>query len=115
MAELQGVHRRQRNSRLGTGLRLAQIVPMRPDFFKGYGVLLDQFRRRLRKEREAKGGLVYLLAARQPDGHLWRMMPPLGFGIEAVLMLFVIGSTTGAHTFGLERLQQHFFRKTGCG
>src|SRR5439155_26544495 len=108
MAELQGVHRRQKNSRLGTGLRLAQSVPMRPDFFKGHGVLINQLRRRLRKEREAKRALVYLLAARQPDGHLWRMMPPLGFGIEAVLMLFVIRSTAGPHTLGLERTHQHF-------
>src|SRR5438093_9852586 len=94
-------------------LRLAQIGPMRPDVFKGHGVLIDQLRRRLGKERQAKGGLVDLLAARQPGRHVWRMMPPLALGIEAVFVLFVIGSTARAHTLGLEHLQQHFFGKTG--
>src|SRR5688572_14917036 len=43
------------------------------------------------------------------------MMPPLGFGIEMVFMLFVIRSAANAHSFGFQRFQKHFFRKTGSG
>ena len=78
---------------------------MCPYLFESLGVLIDQVRRGLGKKRQTNAGLVHLLATRQARGYLRRMMPPLGFGIEMVFMLFVIRRAADAHSFGFQRSQ----------